>query len=97
MHDSWDEYLDSAEFAFNKSYSTSLQCSPCELVHPFQPLSPPEHELLQGLPVHKSPAGRKALARWLLNYSNAIECFHTAKIAAENRAAQKRSHRSAIL
>jgi hypothetical protein len=57
----------------------------------------PEHVLLQGLPVHKIPAGRKALAKWLLNYSNAKECLHTAKLAAENRAAQKRSHSSFMI
>jgi hypothetical protein len=44
MHDDWDEYLDCTDFAFNKSYSTSLKYSPWELVHPFQPLSPPQEE-----------------------------------------------------
>jgi hypothetical protein len=75
-HDDWDEYLDCAEFAFNKSHSTSLKCSPWELVHPFQPLSPPEHVLLQGLPVQKSHAGRKALGRWLLNSTMRNELLH---------------------
>jgi transposase InsO family protein len=94
MHDDCDEFLDCAEFPFNKSYRTSLKCSPWEFVHPLQPLSPPEYELVKGLPVHKSPAGRKALSRWLLQYANAKECLHLAKEAAENREAQKRSHRS---
>jgi hypothetical protein len=58
MHDDWTEDLGCVVFAFNESYSASLKCSPWELVHPFQVLSPTELELLQGLPVHKSPAGR---------------------------------------
>jgi hypothetical protein len=94
MHDDWDEFLDCAEFAFNKSYSTSLKCSPWELVHPFQPLSPPEYELIQGLPLRKSPAGKRALSRWLMQYTNAKECMHIAKQAAQSRQSQKRSHRS---
>ena len=51
LHTDWDEWLDCAEFANNKSVAAAHGMTPFSLVYHHEPLSPPDLALIQGLPL----------------------------------------------
>ena len=51
LHTDWDEWIDCAEFATNKSNACAHGMSPFSLVYQHEPLAPPDLELIRNLPL----------------------------------------------
>ena len=103
-HNDWDEWLDCAEFAINKSRAAATGCSPFELVFQHTPLSPPERQLENSLnpeftdPKNKQSlmsrrVGRKVGQEWALRLRSARAALHSAKARMKDQADKHRKER----
>ena len=106
LHTDWDEWLDCAEFANNKSVAASHGMTPFSLVYHHEPLSPPDLALIQGLPLRsrandinpavptlKTRAGRKHCVSWVTRYTVARRILQQAKDRMCHTANKSRVHR----
>lgn len=105
-HNDWDEWLDCAEFAINKSRAAATGCSPFELVFQHTPMSPPERQLENSLnpilptdPRYKQSllsrrVGRKVGQEWALRLRSARAALHSAKAKMKDQADKHRKERS---
>ena len=105
-HNDWDEWLDCAEFAINKSRASATGCSPFELVFQHTPMSPPERQLENSLnpiasndPKYKQSlmsrrVGRKVGQEWALRLRSARAALHSAKARMKDQADKNRRERT---
>ena len=107
LHTDWDEWIDCAEFATNKSNAHAHGLSPFSLVYQHEPLAPPELELMRNLPIGarranainpikpslKTRAGRKYCHSWSTQFSMAKQILQHTKDRMRDTADRGRVYR----